>query len=58
MKLTSMWYFWMFLYNDGNSLLQDKETFIFYDFIIIHRSGVYYALILMYLAEWIDKKYI
>jgi hypothetical protein len=39
----------MFLYNDVNLLLHDKEIFVFYDFIIIHRTRVYCALVLMYL---------
>ena len=39
-------------------VLHNKETFIFYNFIIIHRLDAYCALVLMYLAEWIDKEYI
>jgi hypothetical protein len=32
--------FFMLFYNDMDLLLHDKETFIFCDFIILHRTGV------------------
>lgn len=39
-KLTSMQYFQMFLYNDMNLLLDNKEVFICCNFIIIHKSSI------------------